>query len=129
MSAIDDRELARLIEHAGLGPVSSVRTIDVAGDSVVEVVLDATTQGKARTLLRWAVRLESVDATIGKFRRTDRESRFTLRGTTAFGTPVLVIAVFDDRTESRAVTLLRDRIEHADVIGLVNQLAGLETEA
>lgn len=127
---MDGNTLLSEIEAAGLGPVTSVEVMDTPdGGEALLVELDATSPRKARTLLRWMEGIRVIDMVAGKYRATDSLVRLNLRGLLPTGDVVIVVAAFDEHTETRQTELIDARIEARRPHELVTALAALETPA
>lgn len=128
-----DNDLTSLtwtIEAAGLGPITSVRLLPSSDpDRVASILveLDPASPDKARILARWLETITVWDAIAGKLRASDTKLRLSVRGQFPSGSPVIVVAAFDEQTESAQTDLIADQVERQKIPELVRQLVEIET--
>jgi hypothetical protein len=126
----DLTSLAWTIEAAGLGPTTTVRLLPSSDpDRVASILveLDPASPDKARILARWLETITVWDAIAGKLRASDTKLRLSVRGQFPSGSPVIVVAAFDEQTESAQADLIADQIKRQEIPELVHQLVEIET--
>lgn len=125
-----DRLIHEGIDRQGLGPITGFRFVKTDHEDapvLFQVELKSDSPRKARALAEWINIMEVRDATTGKFRASDRELRLNLRGFAPGGTPVVVVAPYNEDTETEATDLIALLVEKQHLVELVTRLVAIET--
>ncbi|QYN41141.1 hypothetical protein K1T35_48250 (plasmid) [Pseudonocardia sp. DSM 110487] len=114
-----------------LGPIADTRIIQT-GDArallALQVELPERSPRRARALAEWVLLLEVRDTIAGKFHASDRVLRLNLRGLAPDGTPVVVIAPYDERRDAEAVAEIQRLARGQQLLHeLVTRLIAIET--
>lgn len=117
----DLRKFITTLNEANLGPIVSSSFVTVGGLEVLHVELDGRSGHVGRTLARWCTLVEVLDSTVGKFRDSDENVRFHLRGLFPSGVPVVILVEFGEATPAGQVVL-----QHSDHMTAVHKLVRLD---